>query len=145
MEEDHWLEEDQYTDNSWKKKQILKGQQDPLAHLKCAMCPYVFRLEASLSAHIAFNHNNVYECSTCGDKFNNSVHLTRHRKVEHGGGRNNMVTRQRLDSPSEEGIQSFLLRKINTTNSKIIYQCKECDQEFRKGDILRKHVKRRQV
>ena len=52
-EEEDWIEEGHYRGNSWKKKQILKGHQDPLAHLKCAMCPYVFRLEASLSAHIA--------------------------------------------------------------------------------------------
>ena len=128
--------------NSWKEKQILKSHQDPLAQAKCPLCPYGFRLEASLSAHIAALHNSSYECSSCEQKFANATKLTSHRRLEHAGERNKINAKRRMETPSDETVASFILRQINTTLGQILYKCKECDKEFRRHDTIVGHAKR---
>ena len=130
--------------SSWKEKQLEKCSLDTLATLSCEYCPFKFRLQPSLEAHVKSKHKT--RCINCKLSFHGVTLLERHLQNEHSkeeADKNQKVSKE-IDEkvqPSQEVIQSLILQKVSKSRGKILLQCKECDVEYSNHASMVKHVK----
>ena len=119
---------------------VMKSHQDPFSEFFCKICTQGFRLNESLNAHMHFDHKSFSTCSNCFEEFKDSSSLSRHRKIKHGGTKNQRSIRPPTDGPSDSLFQMYLIRRIHKISGKITYKCKECDEVYTTYKVLKTHV-----
>ena len=102
----------------------------------CTICKRQFSDRGNLRRHIRQVHTDLkpYKCDECGQTFGDKGNLNRHVLTRHEG------AREQCPQCSQTCILGTLQRHIRSVHLKQIYNCSDCDKDFRTRYGLHSHV-----
>ena len=85
--------------------------------------------------HTNQRHNQNYPCLNCPEKFPSQSTLSRHKESAHDG----ELVFNCPQCPATFTRNNTLNQHKHTTHRDQMFQCRDCDQQFKLKYILRKH------
>ena len=110
-------------------------QGHPKKQSKCQLCLKIFKTQSNLKKHTNQRHNQNYPCFNCPEKFPSRSTLSRHKESAHG----DELLFNCPQCPATFARNSTLNSHKHRTHRDKMFQCKDCDQQFKLNYGIKKH------